>query len=247
MINLEELKLYLLVGRQNSSYIDGIQLYDQFLICMTQLKKFTFNIKSRIYNNHVTVELPSNEDIQYSFNRRIYSKVVSYVNPEPSSGDGECHIYSIPYDFEYFVDLKNSFQGGIFHKVRQLKMRDKIPFEHNLFKLISKDFPYLEILYVSNRYPQKDKQNSSILITFPYLKSLNIQMTHVDYAELFLMKKNMYLPRLIKLFISYESLTTITKNFTNDATFFNFSELRSIVCDECTLSENFRQYAPLLL
>ena len=46
MINLEELKLYLLVIRFDSTYIDGIQLYDQFLIYMTQLKKFTFNIKT---------------------------------------------------------------------------------------------------------------------------------------------------------------------------------------------------------
>ena len=46
MINLEELKLYLSVDRYDSTYIDGIQLYDQFLIYMTQLKKFTFNIKT---------------------------------------------------------------------------------------------------------------------------------------------------------------------------------------------------------
>ncbi|CAF0884063.1 unnamed protein product [Rotaria sordida] len=79
MINLEELKLYLLVGRFNSSYIDGIQLYDQFLIYMTQLKKFTFNIKSMVYNSDVSVELPSNEDIQHSFIGRGYQKVTSYL------------------------------------------------------------------------------------------------------------------------------------------------------------------------
>ncbi|CAF3822536.1 unnamed protein product [Rotaria sp. Silwood1] len=32
MINLEELKLYLLVERFDSTYFDGIQLYDQFLV-----------------------------------------------------------------------------------------------------------------------------------------------------------------------------------------------------------------------
>ncbi len=42
MINLEELELYLSVERFDSTYIDGIQLYDQFLIYMTQLNKFTF-------------------------------------------------------------------------------------------------------------------------------------------------------------------------------------------------------------
>ncbi|CAF4352680.1 unnamed protein product, partial [Rotaria sordida] len=79
MINLEELKLYLLVGRFNSSYIDGIQLYDQFLIYMTQIKKFTFNIKSMVYNSDVSVKLPSNEDIQRSFTGRGYQKVASYL------------------------------------------------------------------------------------------------------------------------------------------------------------------------
>ena len=43
MINLEELQLYLSVGRFDSTYIDGIQLYDQFLIYMTQLKPFTYS------------------------------------------------------------------------------------------------------------------------------------------------------------------------------------------------------------
>ncbi len=48
MINLEALELYLSVERFDSTYIDGIQLYDQFLICMTQLNKFTFNIKTMV-------------------------------------------------------------------------------------------------------------------------------------------------------------------------------------------------------
>lgn len=248
MINLEELKLYLSIARHNSSYIDGIQLYDQFLIYMAQIKKFTFDIKSRVYNDHVKVKLPSNQDIERSFIRRIYPKVVSHVNPHPrpSSCDGECHIYSIPYDFECFIDLNNSFQGGMFHNARQLKISDVIPFENNFFKLISQDFPFLEFLHVFNRYPQKDKQNLSTLIRFPYLKSLYIHSAHVDYVELFLLKKNMYLPCLINLSINYESLTTITNNFTNDATLFNFSTLKSIDCEKCILTVNFRQYAPSL-
>ena len=47
MINLEELNLSLLVLKSNSTYIDGIQLYDQFLTYVTKLKKFTFNIRHR--------------------------------------------------------------------------------------------------------------------------------------------------------------------------------------------------------
>ncbi len=29
---------------------------------------------------------------------------------------------SYTHDFEYYFDLDNSFQGGMFHKVRQLRM-----------------------------------------------------------------------------------------------------------------------------
>ena len=57
MVNLEELKLYLLIKLFDLNYIDGIQLYDQFLVYMTQLKKFTFNIKTNVWCRNVRVEL----------------------------------------------------------------------------------------------------------------------------------------------------------------------------------------------
>jgi hypothetical protein len=123
-----------------------------------------------------SVELPSNEDIQRSFIGRGYQEVASYVNTKSYVCDGECHIYSLPYDFEYFVDLDNSFQGGMFHKVRQLTMDDAMGFEHKLFKLISQDFPFLKFLYLSNTHPQRDKRrSSSTLITFPYLTFLDLK------------------------------------------------------------------------
>jgi len=247
MINLEELKLYLSVGRFDASYITGIQLYDQFLIYMTQLNKFTFNINCEVYSENVRIEFPSNEDIQRSFVGRFYQKVASYVNNNLFTGEGKCHVYSLPYDFEYFVDLNNSFQGGMFRKVQQLKMSDTIPFKHKLFERISQNFPFLKFLHVFNDNPRKDKQRSSTLITFPYLTFLDLKWAHVDYAELFLLEKNMHLPRLVNLSIKYKSLTTITKNFTKDAGIFNFGKLKSVdVCQRFVPPENFHQYFPLL-
>jgi hypothetical protein len=38
-------------------------------------------------------------------------------------------------------------------------MNDTSPFEHELFKPMSQDFPYLENLYVSNFHPQKKISN----------------------------------------------------------------------------------------
>jgi hypothetical protein len=247
MINLEELNLYISVGRCDSTYIDGIQLYSQFLIYMTQLKKFTFNIKTTVTNRNATIELPWNEDIQRTFIGN-YPKVVSYVNTKSCKSYGECHIYSLPYDFEYFLELDNTFQGGMFHKVRQLTMNDRIAFEHELFQLISQDFPFLEYLCISNGYPQKDKQHSlSTLIKFPYLTFLDIEWAHVDYAELFLLEKNMHLPRLVTLTMQYKSLTMVTDNFTADAMHFNFNKLESLrVSREFVRPENVHQYFPFV-
>jgi hypothetical protein len=247
MINLEELKLYLLVLRCDSNYIDGIQLYDQFLIHMTQLKKFTFNIKTRVDNDNVTVELPSNEDIQRSFIGKGYQQVASHAHTNPMKTEGECHVYSLPYQFDYFVDLDNSFQGGMFEKVRYLTVNDIIPFEHKLFELISQDFPFLQFLSISNGNPQKDKQHSSTSISFPHLTFLDLKCAYIDYVELFLLAKNVHLPCLLNLCIKYKSLTTITNNFTNDAMHFNFGTLKSLdVCEPFVHRENFDQYFPLL-
>ena len=228
MINLEKLKLYLCVFRLNVTYIDGIQLYDHFLISMKQLKKFTFNINTQVYNGNVLVELPTNEDIQRSFIGRRYEQVSSYVHTISTNTEGKCHIYSLPYDFEYFHDLDNSFQGGRFHKVRYLKMLDLIPFEHQLFEIISQAFPFLEFLEISNMRSANEKQNSSTWITFPYLISLDLYSAPVDCAKQFLFRKNAHLPRLLYLSIKCESLRCITNNLTIDSTHFNFGTLKRL-------------------
>jgi hypothetical protein len=247
MINLEELKLYLLVRRLDSTYIDGYQLYDKFLISMAQLQKFTFYIKTEVSFRTTRFVLPTNEDIQRSFIGRRYSQVTSYTYTQSARFDGVCQIYSLPYDFEYFVDVDNFFQGGMFKKVRLLKMIDEIPFEHQFFELISQGFPFLEFLYIDNNDPQKENQYSSTLIKFPYLTYLSVEYAHVDYVKLFLLKDNMYLPRLLNLSINYKSMITITNNFTTDPSYFNFDQLRSLHLNESFVRpENFRQYFPLL-
>jgi hypothetical protein len=246
MVNLEELKLYLWVNRDDSIYIDGIQLYDQFLIYMIQLKSFTFNIKTELSFTNVRLQVQSNEDIQRSFIGRGYQPVASYVYPKSFPCDSACYIYSLPYDFKYFK-LDNSFQGGVFHKVRQLTMIERIPFQDKLFKLISQDFPFLEILRIYNSWSSVDNQYPSTLLTFPYLTLLDIRSTHVDYIERFLLKTNMHLPRLSNLFMKYELLILITDNFTKDATQFNFWKLKSLdLCQSFVRPKNFHQYFPLL-
>ncbi|CAF1370589.1 unnamed protein product [Rotaria sordida] len=166
MINLEELKLYLSVDRSYSNYIDGIQLYDQFLIYMTQLKNFTFYIKTEIsFMDDIKFELQSNEEIQHSFIGRGYPLVASYVNSNPFALDGACYIYSLPYDFEYFK-VDNSFQGGAFHKVRQFISRQLtlITFPHLKFL----DVKYAHVNYVARFLLKKSMH-------LPRLSNLSIE------------------------------------------------------------------------
>jgi hypothetical protein len=52
---------------------------------------------------------------------------------------------------KFFLFMTNRFQGGMFNKVRWLVMDDTRPFENELFKIISQDFPFLKSLAVVNR------------------------------------------------------------------------------------------------
>jgi hypothetical protein len=58
MINLEELTLFLLVMRVDSTYIDDILIY------MSRINKFTFSINAGIIIENIKIDFISNEDIQ---------------------------------------------------------------------------------------------------------------------------------------------------------------------------------------
>ncbi|CAF3999621.1 unnamed protein product [Adineta steineri] len=240
MINLEELRLFLAVVRVDSTVIDGIELYDQVLVHMSHLNKFVFSINNGVFFENNEIDVPSNEDIQNSFIGREYGEVGSYVHFESSTITGfkqskdvvMSHVYSLPYQFESFLHLNNSFQGGMFVNVRHLTMTDSYPFEREFFKTISDSFPFIENLTISNLEPQKNKQHSSTLISFPHLNLLNLINAHDDYAEQFLVDTNTHLPCLLDLCITYESLEIVTNNFTNDATRLYCSELKGLHMDK---------------
>ncbi|CAF4147158.1 unnamed protein product [Adineta steineri] len=150
MINLEKLKLCLRVVRLNSNYIDGNQLYDQFLCTMPKLKRFTFDIKTTVQNKNADIELLSNEQIQRSFVGKFSQQVFAYVNSNSTKLVGECHFYSLPYDFEYLFNVSNSLQGDRFVKVQQLRMMDSIDsidFTYELFQRVAQNFPFLKYLF----------------------------------------------------------------------------------------------------
>jgi hypothetical protein len=228
---------------------------------MPRLNKFTFSINTRFTIREAAVNFPSNEYIQRSFIGRGYGQVGSYVFPNAIKADwifparptsdvkagGKCQIYSIPYSFKYLFFLNNSYQGGMFVKVEYLSMSDIRPFEYQFFELIAKDFPSLKQLVIGNIEPQKNKQYPSTLITFPHLILLNLVNAHMDYIKQFLFDKITHLPCLLDLCITYESLTTVTKNFTNDATRLYCRKLKALHIDKPFVPpEHFHSYFPLL-
>ncbi|UJR23163.1 hypothetical protein I4U23_026182 [Adineta vaga] len=180
MINLEELILYLTVKRCDSTHVDDVNLYNEILIYMPRLNKFMFSIDSYVAKENIMSNFSSNEDIQKSFIESRYGQVGSFVSDTRMNDAHRCHIYSIPYGFVDFIRLDNSFSGGIFHKVRYLMMQDKRPFEHQFFHFVSQCFPYLEYLHVYNDKAQKEKQNFTQLITFPYMTSLYVKAAHEE-------------------------------------------------------------------
>ncbi|CAM4939986.1 unnamed protein product [Rotaria socialis] len=138
MSNLEELTLFLFVKKMNSTYIDGTRLNDEILVRMPRLNKFTFNITTLVCNRRSHIFLPSNDDIQRSFIERKYQQIGSYADDNTIKIRARCHFYSLPYQFRMFHNVTNSFQGGIFNKVRSVIIADDIcPFEHEFFQIIS--------------------------------------------------------------------------------------------------------------
>ncbi|CAF2140517.1 unnamed protein product, partial [Rotaria magnacalcarata] len=189
MTNLEELTLLRSILRVDCSYVDGVHLYDEIPIHMPRLNKFTFSIVSQTVNKNIKINLPSNDNIQSSFIKRGYNQVGSYADFNSTTNVARCHVYSLPYRFDIFINLNNFFTGGMFNKVRCLFMNDTSSFEHELFALVSQTFPYLEKLYVYNFQAQKNKQHSSTLIVFSHLVNLILSAVHVDCAEQFLFEK----------------------------------------------------------
>jgi hypothetical protein len=179
MSNLEELMLQLAVEGRDSIYIDGTQLYDEVLNYMPQLNKFTFSIHTHIINDRMKIDLSSHDDIQNSFIKRGCRQIDTCADDKLMENWGNCYVYSLPYQFSQFLFMGSCFQGGRFDKVRMLSMVDRRPFEHNLFEIISHDFPFLQELLIYNLGPQKNKQHhSSTLITFNHLFELNLIHAH---------------------------------------------------------------------
>ncbi|CAF3798493.1 unnamed protein product, partial [Rotaria sordida] len=175
MINLEELDLHLVVYREKR-FIDGYDLKYNIINNLLRLNKFVFNIRSRLPLND-QVYLSSNEDCQLSFNDFKNNKIISCIDYFPDRKEGQCHIYSYPYQAKYYEYITNNFPDGLFKYVREVSLYDEHPFEHEFFVKIAKSFPFMEQLTVNNEKPQKNKFDEQSkddnrhlsVIQYPYL------------------------------------------------------------------------------
>ncbi|CAF1019718.1 unnamed protein product [Rotaria sordida] len=250
MSNLEKLSLYLVVFI-NKTFIDGNHLKKTIIYRMPNLNQFTFYIRSLIYTGN-KLNLPSTEDIQRTFIDFQNNIIISYVDYFPETEKGRCHIYSYPFLMPYYVDITNSFPGGLFNYVRAVSLRDEHPFEHDFFLRIVRSFPFMEELTVFNRKPQNHKQSyelnntnrNSSIIEYSFLSELDFLNVHDDYIEEFLFNTKSYFQNVL-LRIKCESLQRVTHNFTRDTTRINCTKMNKLeLSGESICSNSLQEYFP---
>ncbi|CAF3001264.1 unnamed protein product [Rotaria sp. Silwood2] len=117
MLNLEELALQLSVIRFESTYIGGNQLYDEVLNYMPRLNKFIFNMYTNIINSCIGIDLPSTNDVRNSFINRGFQSIDTCADERLINNIGNCHFYSLSYQFSELLFMSSCFQGGKFDKV----------------------------------------------------------------------------------------------------------------------------------
>ena len=229
MSNIEQLSLYLVIDRSyapTNSFIDGAYLKKDIICHMPKLKNFVFSIHSMIRDLDFSINLPSNQDIQRTFKDLEDYQIVSYIDYFSNEKIVRCHIYSCPCEMKYYYKLANSFPGGLFKSVRHIFLYDERPFEFEFFIRLAEACPFLQMLVMENESPQNheqckksniDNQNLPI-VEFPHLTLLDLFCTHNDYIEQFLDNTKTSLSNNIHLFVDYDSLQTVTDNFTRDAT-----------------------------
>jgi hypothetical protein len=251
MIYLENLTLSLRLS-ERTLFIDCDYLENSLLKHMSSLQKFTFNFGiDHLFINEEEVK-PSFDSIRRTFIERGYN-IDGYVYCRNISHRilGQCHVYSLPSLIDYLQPISHSFPGGLFPNVTVIWLRDEYnSFEHDLFLKISKSFSLLRRLRISNRFEQKQESKEvSSIIEFSHLIELCCGRAHMNYVEQFLSDLNTYLPSLIRLYVQYEHLLTVTENFTRNATRINCARLKSIrFGDELTMvhSKDFYLYFPSL-
>jgi len=250
MSNLEELTLNIWIEHR-TRFVDGTQINSEILVHLPQLYKFTFHISTEVAQQHLVHHL-SDDDIQRTFANIGYQQVGCFLTN--NSGSTKSDVFSLPFMFDHFqIGLK--FPCVIFAHVISLRVYDLVPFEHEFFLRITRSFPLLKDLHVSNSESQlhissnlssNDNQMHSI-VEYPYLISLDLSDVHIDYVEQFLNETKTHLPRLTELIVNYNQLTIVIENFTRNATRLNCAKVKQLVIVKALAhSKDLYVYFPVL-
>lgn len=173
------------------------------------------------------IQLPSNEDIQFTLANIVNNEISSCVNYYPESKLGHCNLYSCSNRMKSFYYIANNFPRGLFKHVRKITLFDESPFEHDFFIQISQAFPLIASLSLSNETRQKEKcqPGNLLIVQYAYLIELNFDHAHDDYVEEFLMDKKTSLPDDVLIWIEHSQLTRVTNNFTRPETKINCKKI----------------------
>ena len=101
--------------------------------------------------------MPSNEDIQRTFTHFQDYRIVSSVDYFQENDLSQCHVYTLPYTMKFYQNITNHFSGGLFEHVQQICLFDERPFEHEFFLQISRSFPFIKRLVLTNLKDQSIK------------------------------------------------------------------------------------------
>ncbi|CAF3301082.1 unnamed protein product, partial [Rotaria sp. Silwood2] len=215
MSNLEELTLYIMI-QNRIKFLDGTQINNQILVHMPRLYKFIFYISTEILQHNLVPYL-SIDDIQQTFTNIGYHQVACILTCYSDSVG--CHVFSLPFVFDSLRYIGNAFPSIVFSHVTNLGVYDVVPFKHEFFLWIAQFFPLIKKLYVINFKSQSqisDNINSNdnqlhSIVEYPYLISLCLGRSHIDYYEQFLNDTKTHLPRLTTLTVNYDKLTIVTE------------------------------------
>jgi hypothetical protein len=139
---------------------------------MSRLYKFHFNIHTETKLHHLVCYLTC-DYIQRTFTNIGYQHVGCILYDITTSTI--CHVFSLPFMFNYLEYVGHTFPANIFDHVTDLSLSDIVPFKHECFIQLARSFPLLKKLYftnyasqlqMSNNCKSNDNQLLNILILF---------------------------------------------------------------------------------
>lgn len=219
MLYLEKLQLHLTVVLKEN-FIDGNHLNMIILNYLLKLKSFIFNLHSFIPVENAK-DLPLNENIERTLKDIGNTFAFCSIDYYPNSRMGHCHICSHlrSNDIKSYCYITNKFTGGIFEFVTKISLFDEYPFEHEFFIKISKSFPLIKIICLSNTIPQQQKQQINLTkAEFNHVNQLHFDDVVDDYIEQFLNDEKTFLSEEVLLTVEYRQLARVTLNFQKQST-----------------------------